>query len=69
VKLPTPEYELCSIVYFKVNPEMKGMVTGYTIRPGGVLLYLVTGGEEMEEKECWGCELTEEKGFDTGREE
>ncbi len=66
MKLPIPIYDLTSTVYLRINREKKGMVTGLTIRPGGVVLYLVTWGEGVEEKEHWGCELSDEQIYSEG---
>lgn len=63
MRLPPPAYALGSFVYARTNPEMAGMVTGYVIRPGDTIIYLVTWAEEQEERECWAIELTNEKGF------
>lgn len=63
MKLPVPRFEIGSLVYARSSPEMAGMITGYVIRPGNVLLYLVTWAEEQEERECWEIELTSEKGY------
>lgn len=65
MKLPSPQFDLGSIVFSKINPDLKGMVTGYLVRPGSTLIYLVTWSEDLDEKECWATELTEEKEFGT----
>lgn len=65
MKLPIPLFDLGSVVFAKINPEQKGLVTGYLVRPGNTIIYLVTWSEDMDEKECWPCELTEEKEFGT----
>lgn len=63
MKMPTPQFDLSSAVYSKINPDFKGMVTGYLVRPGPTLIYLVTWSEDLEERESWGTELTDEKDF------
>lgn len=56
-----PLFPLESTVYLCVNAERKGMVTGHLARPGGVMLYLVTWDDPIEEKEHWACELSATK--------
>ena len=63
MKLPLPEYDLGSIVYARIDPEKRGMVTGYIVRSSTSLVYLVTWAEDMEEKESQEFELTDEKGY------
>lgn len=60
----SPRFAIASTVYLKVAPENAGMVTGLQVRPGNVLLYLVTFGDEEGERLCYDIELTEEKGFE-----
>jgi hypothetical protein len=66
VKFPVPLFPLGSIVYLRVNAERRGMVTGYMVRPGGLLLYLVSWDEPISEAEHWGCELSDTKTFGDG---
>lgn len=61
----TPVFTLGTIVYLRVNSERKGMVTGYLVRPGGYLLYLVSWDDPVDEKEHNACELSDTKSFDT----
>lgn len=63
MKLPATQFDLGAIVYAKVDPEKKGMVTGYVIRSNINIVYLVTWAEDMEEKECQSFELSSEKEF------
>lgn len=39
------------------------MVTGYMVRPGGMLIYCITWGEDATEKWHWAMELTEDAGY------
>lgn len=66
MKLPTPKFELESTVYPRLCPEADtaGIVTGYIIRPGGHIAYLVTPADG-DEKERLACELTEELAYTT----
>lgn len=65
MKLPAPAFEPGTIVYLRVNPtEMKGMVTGFTWRPG-ILFYLVTWGDDAEEEAHQLFEITDEITYDT----
>ncbi len=59
---PIPEFPIESIVYLKVNPELKGMVVGYEVRQLGIGPYFVTWGEG-DEKLHWPCELSDSKIF------
>lgn len=59
-----PEHDLESIVFLRVNPDRKGIVTGHLTRPGGAFLYLVAWDEPVEEKEHWPCELCTERPLD-----
>lgn len=61
-----PLFTLGSTVYLRVNGERRGMVTGHLYRPGGVLLYLVSWDEPVEEVQHWGCELSDERTFGDG---
>lgn len=49
------------MVYPKVAAEAEnaGMVTGYTVRPGGQLVYLLSGADG-EERSAYEFELTDE---------
>lgn len=69
MKLPTPQYEIGSFVYPRLDPctDQGGVITGYVIRPGGNLIYLVTNAEG-DEKERFPEELTNEVTFSTPRE-
>lgn len=60
----SPRFLIAQTVYLKVSPENAGMVTGFQIRPGNVLLYLVTFGDEEGERLCYDIELTTEKSFE-----
>lgn len=62
-KLPIPTYSIGSIVYLRANHEQKGMITGYVVRGGGVILYLVTWGDPITETEHWSCELSDDPVF------
>jgi hypothetical protein len=64
MRLPTPEYDIGSVIYLVVNAERKGMVTGYLVRAEGILTYLVTWDDPVDEKEHWACELTATKPLD-----
>ncbi len=64
--MPIPTYSIGSIVYLRVNQEKRGMVTGYTVRAGNILLYLVTWGDPVEETEHWIYELSDEPTFEVG---
>lgn len=59
-----PAFPLESTVYLRVNAERKGMVTGHLARPGGLLLYLVTWDDPVEEREHFACELSDSKVMD-----
>lgn len=63
MKMPSPTYTIGSTVYLRVNHEQKGMVTGYTVRGGGIILYLVTWGDPITELEHWSCELSDDPVF------
>ncbi len=62
--LMKPAFPLSSIVYLHINSERKGMVTGHLYRPGGMLLYLVTWDDPVDEKEHCECELSETRIMD-----
>ena len=62
MKTPIFRWDLGTILYLKVSPEEGGMLTGYVIRPGGIVGYLITWSDK-EEQTHWEIELTEEKGL------
>ncbi len=61
----TPKFALGSTVYLVACESTIGIVTGYTVRPGNVLSYLVSFGtpEGPNEELCLQCELTSERTF------
>lgn len=59
MKLPTPRWDLSTVLYLKVDGEAAGMLIGYIVRPSS-LTYLVSWAEDGE-CEHWEMELTEEK--------
>ncbi len=63
----TPKFPLASTVYLVSCPAATGIVTGYQLRPGNVLQYLVSFGTEEgpNEQVCLACELTDERTFAT----
>lgn len=63
----SPKYALGSTVYLVVCSSAAGIVTGYQIRPGNVLQYLVSFGtdEGPSEQVCLACELTDERAYST----
>jgi len=68
-KLPIPTFTLGSTVYLRIDPESRGMVVGYVVRPENTLTYLVRWAEDgVEEVEHWGLELTAEKDYLAGGE-
>lgn len=54
-------FRLGEIVYFKVDDDKKGVVTGILYRPDGVA-YMVTWND-CNEQAHFACELTIEKTF------
>lgn len=61
---PIPTFPIGSVVYLRVAPEeFRGMVTGYMVRPGGMLIYCITWGEDATEKWHWAMELTEDASY------
>lgn len=60
-KLPTPRWPFGTVVYLKVSSESVGMVTGYIVRPGNVLVYLVSWHDKEDDR--WEEELTDERTF------
>ena len=56
------KYALGQIVYFRLKPEVTGMVTAITFRPNGAS-YGVTWSSDMTEKNHYECELTDEKSY------
>ncbi len=67
MKLPTPRWDIGTVLYLRVAAEEGGMLTGYVIRPGGVMSYLITWGDG-DEKTHWEVELTSEKVYAGGGE-
>lgn len=59
----TVKFKLGDIVYRKVDPEDKGMITGIIFRPTGVL-YGVSW-KDGEETTCYDIELTTHPEFAT----
>lgn len=57
-------FPLESIVYLKINPtaESQAIVTGIVERPGGHVVYLVSGAGD-DERQRYECELTDEVTF------
>jgi hypothetical protein len=62
MRMPTAKFELGTTVFLRVAPEDAGMVTGYTIRFGPTLTYLITWGDG-EERTHWEMELTSERDY------
>jgi hypothetical protein len=60
-RLPNPKFDFGTTVYPVLCPskENAGMVTGYILRPGGHILYLVSD-ESGTESEREAIELTDE---------
>jgi len=56
------KYALGQILYFRIKPEVSGMVTAITFRPNGVS-YGVTWSNDMAERSHFECELTDEKAY------
>lgn len=54
-------FQLGEIVYFRVDDEKKGIVTGIVYRPDGVA-YMVTWNDGNEQTH-FACELTQERTF------
>lgn len=61
MKLPITTYDIGDIVYHRLQPEAKGMVTGILFRPGRHF-YLVTW-DSLDEKEAYDVELSDERCF------
>lgn len=58
----TPTFSIGETVWHRCDTECPGIVTGYLVRSGGHLLYLVCwGGEETSHYEF---ELTDERPID-----
>jgi len=55
------KFTLQDIVYLRLNPEVKGVVTGILFRPHGVLYFVSWEGEP--EGSHYDFELTKEKGY------
>ncbi len=67
MKMPTPRWEFGTILYQRVDTENGGIVTGYNVRPGGGLTYLLTWGT-AEESAHYEFELTDERVYSTTKE-
>jgi hypothetical protein len=63
-----PRFEPYSLVYLRANAEMCGSVTGYIVRQGCPVQYLITWGIDVGEQAHWEGELTAERVFGTGGE-
>ncbi len=61
----SPKFSIGNTVYLRVSPEVAGMVVGLVIRPNNAIHYLVTVGDEVDERHCYDIELTTEKTFET----
>lgn len=55
-------FAMSQIVYLKIDPEEKGMVTGILFRPGGCS-YAVTWASSIEESFHYEMELVADKAF------
>lgn len=58
--MPTPRWELGTILYRKADATIAGMLTGYVVRFGGAVTYIVAWVEDGEDTH-WEIELTDEK--------
>lgn len=56
-------WDLGEILWLKVNPEMKGMVTGIILRSGPLISYLIAWNDG-EETAHYEMELVDEKPID-----
>ena len=56
-------WDLGQMVWLKVQPEMKGMITGIVVRSGPSILYFITWNDG-EESMHYEMEVTEEKPTD-----
>ncbi len=59
-KLPTPRWDLGTLLYRKANSEIGGTLVGYVIRPDGRITYLVDWSEDGE-AEHWEVALSDER--------
>lgn len=59
-KMPTPRWDLGTVLYRKVNTEAGGMLTGYVVRAGSAITYLIAWVEDGE-LEHFDFELSEDK--------
>jgi hypothetical protein len=57
-----PVFALGDIVYHKIKPEWKGIVTGRTERQYG-FVYGITWADDLREENHFACELTTEKDY------
>ena len=64
MKIPALKFEFGETVFHKVDPDNPGMITGVSIRPGGVT-WCVTWSDDLEEKWHYEIELTTEKDYAT----
>ncbi len=55
------KFHLEDLVYSRLDPEARGIVTGIVTRPTG-FQYLITWNDR-EETTCFACELTSEPNF------
>jgi len=64
-KIPEPKWDIGTVLYRKVNCEDSGILTGYVIRTGNAITYLVTWADvawaENGEIEHFSFELQDKK--------
>jgi hypothetical protein len=61
-------WDFGQVVWLKVEPEMKGMITGFVLRKDSPVAYFVTWND-AEETLHFAMELTDEKPADFGKDE
>ena len=59
------DFKLGATVYHRIDPDVKGMITGYVVRPGSITYCVVWAAAEGEEATHYAMELTDSPEYTT----
>ncbi len=63
MKMPVAKWEIGQLVYLKANTDWSGYVTGFVVRAGSTLQYLVSYPGDGGEQSHFEFELSEDKPY------
>lgn len=57
------QHRIGDVVYHRMDPETKGQVTGYVVRPTGIIYFVAWADDVGDEKTHYAIELTDEPNY------